>query len=564
MKLKTVYARFYKSFNFDHQRKADQRVAAKEWETFRGVYYPYIEVPIEREITTVVGANESGKTHLLSAIKKTITGKGIEQRDLCRFSPFFNVEKGQECWPHLGVAWAEVTPDEVEKLRTRLTGGPQTFDRFLMFRERPDDLTIYIPVKEGEYHIERFKGDDAQSFGQDILPQPFEIHPSVALPNAIPLTWLVTDDAPSSSLTSRRAHPHLIDIASRLADHWQPTERKFQENAPGIYSSLSPYFNPGGKLDEIPEDEEPSTASLELARNLLLRLAMVDPNRVKNLQNATAVKEDGYANALVNSINDQLAKRLNFPKWWVQDRDFSLCVTLQVMELVFTIKDRTGTDYSFKERSNGLRYFLSYLIQSQARERLKDRPEILLMDEPDAFLSAEGQQDLLKIFDDCARPSGDVAPVQVVFVTHSPFLIDKNHAERIRVLEKGKSIDGTRVIRNASQNHYEPLRSAFGAYVGETAFIGACNLLLEGVADQVLLAGAARLTRNLTSSEYETLDLNRLVLVPCGSASLVPYMVYLIRGRDTEKPPVIALLDADPAGLEAANLMRQDDAKMKR
>ncbi|BCG97236.1 MULTISPECIES: ATP-dependent nuclease [unclassified Mesorhizobium] len=102
------------------------------------------------------------------------------------------------------------------------------------------------------------------------------------------------------------------------------------------------------------------------------------------------------------------------------------------------------------------------------------------MDEPDAYLSAEAQQDLLKIFRGFAEPDGDARPVQVVYVTHSPFLLDKNRAERIRVLQKGKGSDGTRVIKDASQNHYEPLRSAFGSYVGETAFIGACNLLVDG------------------------------------------------------------------------------------
>jgi predicted ATP-binding protein involved in virulence len=71
------------------------------------------------------------------------------------------------------------------------------------------------------------------------------------------------------------------------------------------------------------------------------------------------------------------------------------------------------------------------------------------MDEPDAHLSSEGQQDLLKIFDAFARPVDGRKPVQVVYVTHSPFLIDKNYAERIRVLEKGVSEEGTRVVRDA-------------------------------------------------------------------------------------------------------------------
>ena len=74
-------------------------------------------------------------------------------------------------------------------------------------------------------------------------------------------------------------------------------------------------------------------------------------------------------------------------------------------DLAFIIRDRTGTDYSFSERSHGLRYFLSYFVQYLAHEPPTDRPEILLMDEPDAFLSSQGQRDLLKIFDAFAFPS---------------------------------------------------------------------------------------------------------------------------------------------------------------
>lgn len=95
------------------------------------------------------------------------------------------------------------------------------------------------------------------------------------------------------------------------------------------------------------------------------------------------------------------------------------------------------------------------------------------MDEPDAYLSSQAQQDLLKIFDLFANPeigSHLTQPIQVVYVTHSPFLIDKNHSERIRVLQKGNEDEGTRVVKDAARNHYEPLRSSIGAYVWRNHF----------------------------------------------------------------------------------------------
>ena len=180
------------------------------------------------------------------------------------------------------------------------------------------------------------------------------------------------------------------------------------------------------------------------------------------------------------------------------------------------------------------------------------------MDEPDAYLSSTGQQDLLRIFEDFAYPQDPGRrPCQVVYVTHSPFLIDKNHGERLRVLEKGEADEGTRVVKNVARNHYEPLRSAFGSFVAETTFISNCNLMLEGASDQVLLAGMSARLRRQRVSTIDNLDLNTVTLVPAGSAKQIPYLVYLARGRDVDRPAVIVLLDGDKEADEAVKLLKK-------
>ncbi|WP_155936701.1 hypothetical protein [Mesorhizobium ciceri] len=146
MRLSTVYARFYKSFNFDHIRKATPQAQPKgDWEMFRDAWYPYVEVEFDSRITTIVGANESGKSHLLSAVEKAVSGIGFEQRDLCRYSPFFSVEREATCWPHLGLGWSMVEPDEAAAI-ARVAGAKTVqFDHFMMFRETPEALDIWIP-----------------------------------------------------------------------------------------------------------------------------------------------------------------------------------------------------------------------------------------------------------------------------------------------------------------------------------------------------------------------------------------------------------------------------------
>jgi predicted ATP-dependent endonuclease of OLD family len=289
-----------------------------------------------------------------------------------------------------------------------------------------------------------------------------------------------------------------------------------------------------------------------MTKNLAVHAAIIE------LANAMAENNIGYTQALIDKINKQLSANLNFPKYWLQDNEFQILVQAKDHNLEFSILDRTKTKYSFDERSSGLKYFLSYFIQHRSYQPPNSIPEILLMDEPDTYLSSQAQQDLLKIFEEVASSEDGTPSSQVVYVTHSPFLIDKNHSERIRVLNKGIEYEGTQLVKSAAKNRYEPLRSSLGAFVAETVYISQCNLMVEGPVDQVLLAGAATHLLRSGASKRETLNLNEITIVPAGGTGNVPYMTYLARSRDTEQAAVIVLMDSDSPGDEAKRQLTEE------
>jgi predicted ATPase len=532
LRIKTLYVRFYKSFNYDYLRKSDFRATPDPWDLLSDdIFYPFVRIPMEREITTVVGANESGKSQLLSAIKHLLTGEGIQRRDFCRYSVFFAVNK-QMAVPEFGAEFTDLSDDETQEIR-QVAGlaADADFSSFCFFRLNAG--TFLYAKAEGQWHSHEVKAKDVKKIP---LPSHFEIDAKIPLPDSVPLDYLVASDSAKKARPRKRVLGWIEQLLHN-PDWFASTEAltKAAASLTGGYPTLADN-----------SDENHLLARLQLAEKLLIDIARIDKSAFEELQ--VAVKgSEGYANGLVDKMNRQLADALNFPKWWSQDSEFSLYLTLRDFDLVFTVKDRTGSDYSFSERSEGMSYFLSYLVQYLSHVPTGSQ-QVLLMDEPDAYLSMLGQQDLLRIFDSFATPEvPSVPPVQVIYVTHSPFLIDKNHGERIRVLEKGDGEEGTRVVSNAARNHYEPLRSAFGAFVAETTFIGNCNLMLEGQADQILLAGVSSFARR-HGSKGDTLDLNTLSLVPTGSAEHIPYMVYLARGRDVDTPAVVVLLDSDDAG----------------
>ena len=547
MRLHAAYSRFYRSLNYDFIRASSDDYEPDPWDETPDGPYPFVRIRLRPDITTVVGGNESGKTQVLRAIRGALTGKGYERSDFCRYSRFFGVSKTL-VKPEFGAVYTDVTEDDVkviEQMTEKKNLG--TIERIAIFRmNHTPQHRIY--VRSGATWSEPMHVK-SPSFLKDLgVPAPFEIDAGVPLPDSVPLAYLA-DSKPVAAI-GREFLRTIWDTLHANKD-WFNDQTTVANKANEISAAFRPLRD--ASTEEI--------QTYELAADLLLKVSGLDRSLFTELQ--TAVKsKNGYANSIVDTINAELAKALDFPHWWSQDSRFELFVSLYEYDLIFMIRDRTGRTYGFDERSDGLKYFLSYFVQYLAHEPPDaDTAEILLMDEPDRFLSSSGQQDLLRVFEDFAYPKDPQRrPVQVVYVTHSPFLIDKNEADRIRVLDKGEHDEGTRVVTSASANHYEPLRSAFGSFVAETTFIGNCNLIVEGPSDQVLLAGMSRWLKGQGVSTRDRLDLNSITLVPAGGTRHIPYLVYLARGRDVEKPPVVVLLDNDKAGTDAREALNAGGA----
>lgn len=549
MILRTAYVRFYRAFNFDYLRKRHPEAKPDPWDRMEdGTFYPYVRLDIDPELTAVVGANESGKSQILQAIECALGHSDSSPADFCRYSDYFTVAEAMRI-PHFGLHFEDVTDEEAQAI-SKLVGSPdpESMSSFRVFRTHPSQATLY--VGEQEYEV-----TDLQAL-RDILPRVFRIDPSRAIPNSVPISYLVdggskADANPGPSRTDRwMIVSPIVNHASDLLAH-----RHDQQAFASTIQSILPDASTLGNLS----DRETGTyhSQLDLAYDLLVTVGGIHISAFDELQKALRSDDEGWANGIEASMNDQLEKSLNLAKWWSQDKRFRLAIAVRDFDIVFTIRDRTGSEYSFAERSGGLKYFLSYLVQFLAHVKDRVGSEILLMDEPDAYLSNQGQQDLLRVLHEFTLKTENAPGGQVVFVTHSPFLIDKNRADRIRVLDKGSGEEGVRVVRDVGRNHFEPLRTALGGFVGETAFIGNCNLMLEGLADQVYLAGMSELLNRADVAITERLDLNRITLVPAGSASHVPYMTFLARGRDTNKPAVIVLLDGDKDGDLAAKTLER-------
>ena len=152
---------------------------------------------------------------------------------------------------------------------------------------------------------------------------------------------------------------------------------------------------------------------------------------------------------------------------------------------------------------------------------------VLLLDEPGLSLHGLAQADLLRYIDDLS------AEHQVIYTTHSPFMVRSDRLHQVRVVEDKKD-EGTKVSENVTSSDPAtlfPLQAALGYDIAQNLFIGKRNLLVEGPADLVYL--------KFFDSQQEAKKAGTtlrpdITVVPVGGLDKVTTFVALLGASDLE------------------------------
>jgi predicted ATP-dependent endonuclease of OLD family len=212
-------------------------------------------------------------------------------------------------------------------------------------------------------------------------------------------------------------------------------------------------------------------------------------------------------------------------------------------KLSLAIEDSTGNFDSPSSRSLGFRAFFSFYLAIYAyTSSISPSGYIFLFDEPDIHLHPEAQKDLLRELRNLGKSN------QIVFATHSPFMIDKNNLlstvviKKQTVLEKPK---GTKVVHKPYLSNWLAVRETLGVMMSDTLLYAQKSLFVEGTSDRLLIC--AILDR---FKDELKIDLNYLSLLDGDrkSEALGVARILLSEGRN-----LVALVDGDEGGEELAN-----------
>jgi len=237
-----------------------------------------------------------------------------------------------------------------------------------------------------------------------------------------------------------------------------------------------------------------------------------------------------------------------------KQKDVQLDFSINGPTMSIYIQDKKpGTDeygYSFRisQRSMGLRWYLNFYIALKGEE-LKPG-DIILIDEPGMYLHPKAQQEMRGILNE------ESANNQILYTTHSPYLIDTDNLSQIRLVEK-LGVDGDdgynevseireRIHHSSNVDTLKPIMDAIGYSLGSELNLTHQKVLIcEGVSD------------------YYYLKAIELVIgkkLECGithanGSSNIGRVASLFIGLGI--PEIFALVDSDDGGIrERANLIK--------
>jgi predicted ATP-dependent endonuclease of OLD family len=200
----------------------------------------------------------------------------------------------------------------------------------------------------------------------------------------------------------------------------------------------------------------------------------------------------------------------------------------------------------FDERSRGFVWFFSFLAYFSHLEEESEQPLILLLDEPGINLHASAQADLLRFIDERLAPKH-----QVIFSTHSPFMINPHAFHRVRTVidqDNAGTLISADVMYADSETSF-PLHAAMGIDLSQTLFIAPDTLIVEGPSDLMYLEV---LSQTLRAAGREGLD-PKWAVAPVGGIAKLPTFVTLLGAN---KLNIAVLADASLNDHESIQKLR--------
>lgn len=490
-------------------------------------------VDIDREITAFVGQNESGKTAFLQALYRARPADKGAEFDLTEDYPrheLLDYETEHAKNPAVAVTLTyELEPEDVEAFRAEFSVDAVP-PRFTVKHKYDGGSTIILDWSKPEQEFVRNwrKSADLSSEAHEAIKNAKTVDEILTALAALDLNE--GSQAEADKLAKRFAD---TNWSSRFGRHcWM---KVLLPRVPR-FMYFDDYRILPGKVNLPDLIARRDSGKLTPQQQGVLRLLQVARVDVDSL-----AEPGGYerGQARLEATSNKITSRVF--KYWQQNRD---------LQVIFDVKDdpddaapfnngknlyirvrnpKHGVTVPFDQRSKGFIWFFSFMAWFDSLQRTDDHPDaklILLLDEPGLSLHALAQADYLRYIDELSAGN------QILYSTHSPFMIDSKRLDRARTVEDRKDV-GSLVsghISGSSNDTLFPLQAALGYSIAQNLFVAERNLLVEGISELVLLQA---MSDRLESAGREGLHPS-ITITPTGGVGKVAAFVSLFGANDLQ------------------------------
>lgn len=527
------------------------------------------------DLTALLGRNESGKSNLLRGLQSLNSADGFEaMRPIKDFPRHWRLEECDDDTELVWTRWRLDSGDQAElaEIFPRAAGithviieRPYGKQRYVRFEDLPplslDEKEVKSKARKisASVKVAADKLDGEAKTALDLAADAFEAGMAV---ESDKLKW--AEKAKSvianlrKSLSAQSADlgakedellDELQDLAEAIADDKDAAQKARNWAAKKIptfiyvdeYSDLQGHQN----ISEYAQRKQQGQLS-QADRNFekLCKVSGLDP---EELQSLFSKGDHETRNQLANRAGSVVTAELR--RLW-RDRQLKVRFNLDAQYLDTLISDPTAVydvEVNLNDRSRGLQWFFSFYIGFAADTKGGNAENaILLLDEPGLYLHAKSQLDLLTHLE-------KDFPNQILFTTHSPFMVPTHHLESVRTVNIAEKTGTT--VTNAPTGDSRtlfPLQAALGYNIAQSLFVGPKNLVVEGVTDFWVLSAVSE---HFADKGLASLA-NDLTITPVGGAQKVQYMVALLTA---EEQKVLVLLDQE----KESEFTRDDLVKSK-
>lgn len=254
----------------------------------------------------------------------------------------------------------------------------------------------------------------------------------------------------------------------------------------------------------------------------------VDQNEMRRRVDERSIRTSSAGHAMTEK----------FAAWWLQRRHrFRYDLDGDYFR-VWVSDDLDPSEIELDQRSQGMQYFFSFFLIFLVEAADLHVNSVLLLDEPGNSLHGTAQAKIIEFLRTITQEN------QVIYSTHSPFMVDAEHLEEIRPVWEDTTTGSTKVSDNVwpkDKDALFPLQAALGYQIAQSLFISRYQVLVEGITDFWIIKA---LDAVLTSTSRTALR-SEIILTPGGGAGRMVPLASMLVGHEVQ---VAALLDGDESG----------------